>query len=380
MEWSTVAKPKTKINSVIHGIYKKLQINSGDKVAAFDLDHTLVIPANNKKFSNTDTDWIFIHKLIPDKVRKLHNKGFKIVIISNQKGISQGKVDENMFKKKIQNVATSLDVPLVFLASKRDDGFRKPMTGLWDCIINKKFDTEASFFCGDAGGLPKRKIDGITVNKDFSDSDLKFAYNLGMKFIHRDQFVYGVKMEPLVPKYGVDFNKLVVGKYDDFVSFDNELNKFEMVIMVGYPGSGKSYYATRYIVPHGYQYVNRDTLGTAAKCIKMVKQYLDKGKSVVVDNTNPSEKARKLFIDIAKQCGCKVRCVNFTTPFDLSMHNNIFRGITKDVPIVPKIAYNIYKKNYQNPTQKEGFYKIENIEFKLDPSTKLDEGYGQYLF
>jgi bifunctional polynucleotide phosphatase/kinase len=372
MDWK-----ETDESTYLHGVYKHLELKDNDKIAAFDLDHTLVIPADNKKFSSTDKDWIFIDPSIPGKLEKLHKKGYKLVIISNQKGISQGKVNEGIFKKKIEAVASSLNIPLVFLASKYDDGFRKPRTGLWTQVISKiNIDKKSSFFCGDAGGLPKRKINGSNVKKDFSDSDLKFARNLNLKFVHRDQFVYNVDSPDLKQTYGVDFGKIPIKQYDDFVPLKEEL---ELVIMVGYPGSGKSYYATKYILPHGYKYINRDTLGTLAKCVKMVKQHLQNNESVVVDNTNPSEKARKQFIDIAKLYGCKVRCINFTTSMDLSMHNNIYRGITKNMPIVPKIAYNIYKKNFQTPTKSEGLYKIENIDFNLDSSMNLDK-YMEYLF
>ena len=42
-----------------------------------------------------------------------------------------------------------------------------------------------------------------------------------------------------------------------------------MIIMVGPPASGKSTFSRRYLKPHGYEIVNRDTLKTPAKCIKV---------------------------------------------------------------------------------------------------------------
>ena len=46
-------------------------------------------------------------------------------------------------------------------------------------------------------------------------------------------------------------------------------NTQEMIIMCGPPASGKSTFSKKYLVPHGYVHVNRDTLNTAAKCIKV---------------------------------------------------------------------------------------------------------------
>ena len=41
-----------------------------------------------------------------------------------------------------------------------------------------KVDMEQSFYCGDAAGRPATK----NKEKDFSDSDLKFAHNIGITF------------------------------------------------------------------------------------------------------------------------------------------------------------------------------------------------------
>ena len=38
---------------------------------------------------------------------------------------------------------------------------------------------------------------------------------------------------------------------------------------MGPPASGKSSFCENHLVPHGYVRVNRDTLGTAAKCMKV---------------------------------------------------------------------------------------------------------------
>lgn len=39
----------------------------------------------------------------------------------------------------------------------------------------------------------------------------------------------------------------------------------ELVLMVGFPGSGKSYFSTNHL--SGYERVNRDTLGNWQKCV-----------------------------------------------------------------------------------------------------------------
>jgi predicted kinase len=51
----------------------------------------------------------------------------------------------------------------------------------------------------------------------------------------------------------------------------------------------------------GYEWVNRDDLKSAEKCLKRTGEVVREGKSVVVDNTNPSVEARSKYIAIAKK-------------------------------------------------------------------------------
>lgn len=46
-----------------------------------------------------------------------------------------------------------------------------------------------SFYCGDAAGRPKT----ATRPKDFNDTDLKFALNVGLPFLTPEQFFLGEK-------------------------------------------------------------------------------------------------------------------------------------------------------------------------------------------
>ena len=51
--------------------------------------------------------------------------------------------------------------------------------------------------------------------------------------------------------------------------------------MVGCPASGKSTFRKRYLEPHGYVAVNRDTMGTMQKCIKVQEPCHEKLMSCV---------------------------------------------------------------------------------------------------
>ena len=74
----------------------------------------------------------------------------------------------------------------------------------------------------------------------------------------------------------------------------------ELVVLIGMPASGKSTFFKRFFEAHGYVHVNRDTLGSEAKCVSAATQALESKKSVVVDNTNPTVQSRLQYIQIAE--------------------------------------------------------------------------------
>jgi bifunctional polynucleotide phosphatase/kinase len=342
------------------------------KAAIFDLDHTLIKPITGLQFSVTDCDWEFNSQNVINKLKELNNNHFDIIILSNQK-IIKNDSGIDLWKKKINKIGTKLGFPILALAALKDDEFRKPRTAFWDKFLNN-YDKDNSFFCGDAGGLPKRKIFGEWIKKDFSDTDLKFALNVGIKFIHRDELFYQQKINTLTPKYPIEFNKIKIGEYPNFM-----IKKNNMIINVGFPGSGKSFY-TKHHIKGNYNYINRDNLKTKEKCIEVCKKAIEDNMSIVIDNTNPSEENRKDYIDIGKQNKYKIICLNFITSRELSMHNNIYRSLsTQERSIVPKIGYNMYKSKYKKPDKKEGLDEIIEIDFILNKKN-VGMDYYRYFF
>jgi bifunctional polynucleotide phosphatase/kinase len=81
------------------------------------------------------------------------------------------------------------------------------------------------------------------------------------------------------------------------------------------------------LVSKGYVHVNRDTLKTKEKCVKVAKEAVDGGKSVVIDNTNPSSSDRSVYVEMAKEAGIPCRCFVFLTSQDIAHHLNFFREV-----------------------------------------------------
>ena len=65
----------------------------------------------------------------------------------------------------------------------------------------------------------------------------------------------------------------------------------QMVLMVGFPGSGKSTFAQQHLP--AYTAVSLDSDGSIGKCVSRAKEALSEGRSVVVDNTSPDVNSRE---------------------------------------------------------------------------------------
>lgn len=352
-------------NYMIYSKLNNIDELKNKKIAAFDLDDTIIRTKSGKQFATTSNDWQLYDNSIFRKLFELNNNGFHIIIITNQNGIDKGKTDKKMWMNKIHDVINYLNTEITVFCSLKNDLYRKPRTKLWDSFING--DIDKSFFCGDAGGL----------DNDFSDSDLKFALNVGIKFIHRDEFIFNKKCNIIV-KYPIIFDQL--NNSDNKYEFIP--NKPEVIINVGFPGSGKSSFTKKNILKHDYDYINQDTLKTHQKCIKELENSLMKGNSVVIDNTNLTVETRKKFIDIIKKYNINIRCIKFSTPVEICEHNSYFRNYISNgnINVIPKLVFNMMKKKLQEPTDLEGFYKINEVKFNIDLNNKEKELYCKYYF
>lgn len=338
------------------------------KYACFDLDDTLITTKSHKKFPINKDDWRFNFKQVPTIIQELQQKRYNIVIISNQAGISKKENGIKDWQEKINNIVAQLNVPIIVYVALSHDLYRKPFPTFWKILTeNKKVNLKKSFYCGDACGR----------QYDFSDSDLKFALNCKLKFcIPENIFNDAENIFPDV-SYQINFDNLQKQQTENFEFTPN--NK-EMIMMVGIPGSGKSTYVQKYISPHNYEIINRDSFKTMTVCLTECMKHFKSGKSVVIDNTNPTIEAREKFITLAKKYNYQCRCFIMDIDFNLAKHNSYYRHYHSDgkINLIPEIVYNKYKKTYEEPNQKEGFESIIKIDFLFDNSFINEETYHAF--
>jgi len=284
-------------------------------MASFDYDWTIVNPKEGKTFPKSIDDWEWFSPSVVTTIQGYYEQGFMIVIFTNQS--KSWKVDQ------IKLVCKNLKIPL-FIVIATDKKEYKPNISLFDTFISRStINKEESFFVGDALGRPT----------DFSDSDKVFAENIGIKYIAPEKIFLS--------------NKII--EIPEIPLLDDR----EIIIMVGYPGSGKTTISTELCKHDNYIHMKGDLFkSNTEKMIKASLEFIKLGNSIVFDATHSSIKKRNLFIQLASKYEYRVRCIHLVTPLDISYKRNKLR---EDKKQVPKIAYSVYTKHYEEPTEGEGF-------------------------
>ncbi|OAA63134.1 DNA kinase/phosphatase Pnk1 [Cordyceps fumosorosea ARSEF 2679] len=401
--WSERKDDPTKPATLLVGKYtpdgESKETQKRRKIAAFDLDSTLIDTSSGRKHAKDASDWRWWDAQVPGKLKELYEDGYQVAILSNQGGITlhadpkqksapknpSKRLDE--FKEKGSSILRFLDLPITVYAATAKDNFRKPRRGMWDEILRdmgveaKDIDLEQSFFVGDAGGRGATVVNGAAIVKDFSCSDRNLAHNVGVSFKTPEEYFLG--QEPRKWERDLDLVHYPLPSEDGEATAFTKKNAQEMVIFCGRPGAGKSTFYWKFLEPLGYERVNQDTLKTREKCIQVAKAHLEDGRSVAVDNTNADPSTRKLWIDLAQSLKVPIRCVSLSTPAAVCRHNDAVRSLNKSLnpeerEVLPEIAFTGFQSRYKPPQESEGFEDITEVEFRFR-GTKEDYAiWGRY--
>lgn len=278
---------------------------SPKNLAIFDYDGTIVKAKEGRPFPKDKDDWMYVRDSVPDIIRQI-DETYQIVIVTDQSKAW-----------KIEQIKTVMETIGVNYTAVIGVQTKKPTTSLFDKEF-PKFIRKNAFYVGDACGR----------TNDWSDVDKKFAENIGVKCYSPEELF------PL--NVTTPMNQIL------------ESNTKEVVIMVGYPASGKSTIAYSL---KDYHVVSGDELKTAAKMIKDAEKHLD--KSIVFDSTAGTKEKRALFVDFAKKHTLPVRVFWVQTSIEESMERNKQRAL-EGGPKVPHVVFYMYRKSFETPSEDEG--------------------------
>lgn len=225
--------------------------------------------------------------------------------------------------------------------------------------------------------IPKRK-------KDHSCADRLLAMNLNLSFYTPEEHFLGTEKDRSKVWLRPSFNPKSISETTPLVEPSTAKltsSSQEIILLVGFPGSGKSFVCREYLKPAGYEIINRDTLSTQQKCIAAINTATSGGKSCAIDNTNPDPTTRKRYIEEAKRLKLLIRCFLFNASYEQAKHNNKFRELTDDSHAkISDMVFNVYKSKYVEPSVKEGFDEVIRVNFvpKFDDDEQ-EKLYKMYL-
>jgi bifunctional polynucleotide phosphatase/kinase len=299
---------KDKKRRVMDDTILRAKVSRRAKFAIYDFDWTLVKPRDGRRFPKDAADWQYIRESVPAVVRK-YAKTHQTVIVTDQS--KPWKIDQ------IKAVVADLGIdPITVVIGVKT---QKPETGLFETAF-PNFKPEKAFYVGDAAGR----------HDDWSDKDKVFALRLGVTF-HTPEDVFPLDPIPELPKAAAP------------------AKKNEVVIMVGYPASGKTTIAKDL----GYHRVDGDALKTASAMIKDAEKHVS-SESIVFDSTAGTAAKRAEFVKFAQKHDLPVRVFWVQTPIDVAMERNKQRAAAGG-PKVPDVVFYVFRKKFESPSADEGF-------------------------
>ena len=244
------------------------------KIAAFSLFNTLIKTKSSKNLPINIDDYIITFNNVLNKLNDLIKKNYKIIIFT-----SCIKHNELSNIKHILNNT----FPFADYFISAEDEYRLPMRTLYDEFLIMNGVPDEIFYVGNNAG---RKNNENTY-------DINFAYNCNIKFLTETQFFLG-KLENVSVK---------IPKYNSKVNSINDIELFTknttIIIMQGYPASGKTTFINDYI----NNYKLKDNYIVLPNHNDHYKMFFDnyikalkENKMIFIDYTNSSKQKRKYIL------------------------------------------------------------------------------------
>ncbi len=154
----------------------------------------------------------------------------------------------------------------------------------------------------------------------------------------------------------------------------------ELVLVVGYPASGKSTVCATY-EEQSFVRINRDQVGGTLKgLLPLIEQHLRAGDDLILDNTYGTKESRQPVIELAKKYGVVPTCLWVDTSIEDAQFNASLRMMRrfgevlgpdeikekKDPNTFPATVQFRYRKVFEKPTTAEGFGEVIRHAFQRE--------------
>lgn len=134
------------------------------------------------------------------------------------------------------------------------------------------------------------------------------------------------------------------------------MEALELVVLVGLQGAGKSTFY-RDVLARTHAIVSKDLMGRSAtrkqaRQLREITEHLSAGRSVVVDNTNPTVADRAPLVAHGRAHAARIVCYAFPPDLEASRLRNRQRvGRAR----VPDLALELTLRRFEHPCLEEGF-------------------------
>jgi predicted kinase len=145
----------------------------------------------------------------------------------------------------------------------------------------------------------------------------------------------------------------------------------ELIIFVGLQASGKSaFFHARFAATHAHvsKDLFRNNKNPNRRQAQLIEAALQEGKSVVVDNTNPTADERRPLIELGRQYGAKIVGYYFESEVRRCLERNRQRtGKAR----VPDVAIYATAKKLVRPSYSEGFDELFYVRITGDSAFEV---------
>lgn len=367
------------MNSNKEVIFSLNNLKSGKvKIAGFDMDHTLIKPNNSRRFPKSPSDMVLNTPNVISVLKKYFYNGYTIVIFSNQSPRNKQKF--NQLIERLNHVSNLLnDIPLNMLVSYKYNYYRKPLTGMFDLLVEtikkqgNKIDKKNSFYCGDAAGRPENWM-GLGHKADFSNSDLFFAHNSGISFKYPEEIFGKIRLESSDKYYFPKRPFLNCTAPALNITLDGRVeNPLYVIFLIGPPASGKTFMTKllKKTTKKTYKVIEYDKFHN--KPLDVIKDTISKGKNIILDGQNRDKAIRRQYMDAIcvnneKNKNLYFIAINMTTESNIIRQLNYFRCQSEKTNLIPTVVYRTFAKYYQPPQKTEGFKNV--INYSVCPELK----------